>query len=123
MKKRIFITGLLCSIIASNVLAGSFSLRQGDLLANDKVDIVYRMQSGNCPTKFPVESIDCRYVDQKITGLLVQYLDKLSSEFTTENLFLLNISLNADSQGKGYPFDTASCAHLQENRSSLLRHK
>ena len=114
MKKRIIITGFLFSLIASNALAGNFSLRQGDLLADDKVDIVIRKQSGNCPTKFPVESIDCSYSDQKMTGFLVLYLDKLTGEFTTESTFLLNISLNSDSKGKGYNFNTASCTNLQE---------
>ena len=114
MKKGIIITGFLCSLITSNALAGNFSLRQGDLLADDKVDIVLRKQSGNCPTKFPVESIDCNYSEQKMTGFLVRYLDKLTSELTTESTFLLNISLNSDSQGKGYNFNTASCTNLQE---------
>ena len=118
MKKGIILTGFLCSLIASNALAGNFSLRQGDLMANDKVDIVLRKQSGNCPTKFPVESIDCSYSDQKMTGFLVQYLDKLTSELTTESTYLLNISLNADSKGKGYNFDTTSCTNLQEKVTS-----
>ena len=115
MKKSIVITSLLCTLIAQNLMAGMFSLRQGDLLDTDKIDIELKLQSGSCPTKYPVQSIDCTYSESQMNGVMAQYIDKLSmtSIFTVENTFLLNISLNVASQGKGYAFDVASCTGLQ----------
>ncbi len=116
MKTNIILSSLLCAFIAPNLMAGSFSIRNGDLLPTDKIDIELRQQSGNCPTKFPVESIDCNYSEHKMGGVMAQYFEKLNmtSIFMVENLFLLNISLNVASQSKGYPFDVASCTNLQD---------
>ncbi|AHE66923.1 hypothetical protein [Legionella oakridgensis] len=115
MKKKWLMIGLYTTLIASNAWAGTFYLKQGDLLDADKIDIQWRKQWGHCPTKYPVESVDCHYVYQNIGGLVVSHLKDMSDRgwLTTENTFQLNISLNEATKKKGYPFNAASCQNLQ----------
>lgn len=108
MKKHEVIFGLSFILIAPTALGGAFNLHRGDLLDNDKINIEWRKQEGNCPTKFPAQSIDCEYFYANVSGLKAMYIDTFSqhSEFNTENTFLLNVSIN------GVP--VSSCELLQQ---------
>ncbi|MGL5743184.1 MAG: hypothetical protein ACRCXC_11950 [Legionella sp.] len=108
MKKKRSVLGLSLVLLSSSFAwAGSFNVHRGDLLDTDKVDIEWRKQSGNCQTKFPIESADCSYVYSNIKGLRATYIDQYSqhANFSTENTFLLNISIN------GVPVE--SCQMMQ----------
>ncbi|GGI81758.1 hypothetical protein [Legionella impletisoli] len=115
MKKQLIAIGFCAALMSTNLFAGVFFLKQGDLQNDDRIDIVWRKQSGNCPTKYPVESVDCNYEYQNIGGLVVNHLVDVSSRrwFTTENTFEFTISLSAASKNKGYAFNEASCKNLQ----------
>ena len=108
MNQHGIIIGLSLLLISTSALSGAFNLHRGDLLDNDKINIEWRKQVGNCPTKFPAESMDCEYFYANVNGLKASYIDTFSqhSEFNTENTFLLNILINGTSVG--------SCQLLQQ---------
>ena len=115
MKNNGVIMGFVLVLAMPSLWAGPYHIKKGDLADNDKIDYVLRQQSGNCPTKYPVESIDCTYSSHSVTGLIAKYIEESFelADLSTENTFSLDVSLNADTQTKGYPFDNASCASLQ----------
>lgn len=100
-------------ITGSLQAGGTFKFEKGTLENTDKIDIIWRQQKGNCPTKYPTPSIDCTYRSQNMVGFIAQYIPKLNGQFTTQNTYFLKISLNAETQKKGYPFNAASCQNLQ----------
>lgn len=102
---------ILCT--GSLQAGGAFNLQKGTLENSDKIDIIWRQQKGNCPTKYPVTSINCTYTSQNLVGFIAQFIPKLNGQFTTQNTYFLKINLNADTKKKGYPFNAASCQNLQ----------
>ena len=108
MNKHGFILGLSLVLTVPTALAGSFNLHRGDLVETDTIDIEWRVQTGNCPSKYPVESIDCEYFYSNAKGLKAMYIDMFShhANFNTESTYLLNVSIN------GQPVN--SCQLLQE---------
>lgn len=107
MNKYGFILGL-AFLLTGPAFAGSFNLHRGDLIDTDTVDIEWRVQTGNCPTKFPVESMDCEYFYSNAKGLKAVYIDMFSqhANFNTENTYLLNVSINGE--------PVSSCQLLQQ---------
>jgi len=89
------------------VSVGAFNIQRGDLLNTDKIDVEWRQQSGNCPSKYPAESVDCTYTYRNAQGIKAEFIEKYnkSANFTTDNTFFLNVSVNH------VPFD--SCNMLQ----------
>lgn len=109
MKKYSDIVSLSVFLLLSSMSwAGTLHLHRGNLLHTDKIDLEWRKQSGNCPTKFPIVSADCYYAHTYIKGLLAPYIDQFSQSvnFTTQNTFLLNVRVS------GIDFD--SCRMLQQ---------
>ena len=102
------IIGMSLLLSSAITLASEFNLHRGDLQDIDKIDVEWRRQSGNCPTKFPIESTNCSYTYSNIKGIPATYIDQFSlhTDFSTENTFLLNISVN------GRPLE--SCQKLQQ---------
>ncbi len=109
MKKHWILT---CLLLSTSALAGQISFEKGDIENIDKIDIEMKQQSGNCPTKFPVEYFECNYSHRKLTGVQATVLDKI--KLPSESIFMLNVTLNPASQDKSYPFDATSCSNLQE---------
>ena len=91
MNKFSLIFGLSCLLCTPAGFADSFSINRGDLVDTDTIDIEWRVQKGNCTTKFPVESVDCEYYYSNAKGLKAMYIDMFSqhANFTTENTYLL----------------------------------
>jgi hypothetical protein len=112
MTKKIWVL-VIASLVSTSLQAGTFKLKQGNLANTDKIDITWKQQYGNCPTKFPVESMNCTYISSDMGGLQAQYINKLSAMFTVENTFFLSVKLNEETKKKGYPFNEASCQNLQ----------
>lgn len=107
MNKTTLLIGLLFASLSHDMLASNINLHNGDLLSTDTIDVELYTQTGNCPTQFPVQSVDCTYSSLSMKGLIATYIDKFSGEhaLTTANTYLLNIAVN------GVPI--ASCQSLQ----------
>ena len=112
MRNR-YLIGLLLVLIAPVALSGVFNLHRGDLLDLDSIDIEWRKQTGNCPAKFPAESVDCSYFYANANGIMASHIDIFSqhADFNTENTYLLNVSIN------GIP--ASSCQLLQQKIAGL----
>ena len=110
---------LACILMVSSANAGSIQLQNGNLRPTDKIDIAWTSQQGNCPTKFPIKSMNCVYSSAALTGVQAQNVDKVSKIFSTANTFSLNIDLNAATKKqRAYPFHKASCSNLQNKLGS-----
>lgn len=113
INKNTLLIGLLFASLSHGAIASNINLHNGDLLSPDTIDVELHTQAGNCPTQFPVQSIDCTYSTLDVHGLMAAYIDKFSNvhALTTANTYLLNIAVN------GVPI--ASCQSLQ---SKIIGH-
>ncbi len=96
MNQSILIMAISASLFSNVVLAGAFNLQRGDLADTDSIDVEWHTQSGNCPTLYPVTSVNCTYTSLNAMGIKAIYIGPYSQamHFTTDNTYLLNISIN-----------------------------
>ena len=108
MNKASTSLGLLSILLSTTVLGGTFNLVKGNLLDTDTIDVEWHQQYGNCPTQFPVTSVNCTYTALNADGIKAIFINKYSqaANFTTVNTYVLNISVNHA--------PIASCRMLQQ---------
>jgi hypothetical protein len=76
-------------------MATGIHFANGNLPDTTRIDVEYKSQRGNCPTKFPITSVNCNYTTFK-TGFRIPALESItgSMNIQVEETFLLNISVD-----------------------------